>query len=625
MKKHQFLLVALLFLCTSIGAQSVKKAHKLFSLKAYAEAAKIYETQTHSFQTLKNLGDSYYFTTDMKNAIKTYRELYSKYGKKLDNEYHFRYGQALKGLQKYTEADKHLSLYYKNTINTSQFIEKTEKKTPHVFKLEALEGLGHSGNFGLAFIKNNEITFASTRDANNPNYAWNNAPYLNIYRAKIYNNEIADIKLLKGTVNTKSHESNAIFTKDGKTMYFNRTRKKKTKTSTSEIGFVNLYRAELIDGEWTNVTSLPFNSNAFNIEHPALSKDEKTLYFSSDMPGSFGSFDIYKVKIKANGAFGTPENLGNKINTKHREQFPYISDLNVLYFTSDGHEGYGGLDIFRSSKINKKYDTPINLGAPLNTHLDDFAYTINERDNTGYISSNRSGDDTIYFIKRKDNRLTKFVVEGVVQDKNSKKLLPGSLVSLFDETGTVLKDSVVNNTANYSFKIEPNKKYKIRGTCKFYIPYDVEFSTNSKGEITKNIFLNLESYADAEDRITKNEKGDTQIKLQKIFFEFNKANITSEAATVINTLVKLLKKYPEMKIEISAHTDVRGDAKYNLKLSKKRARSALNYLVSQGIQKNRLKSIGYGEMQPLNHCDKENMCAEADYDINRRCEFKILN
>ena len=203
--------------------------------------------------------------------------------------------------------------------------------------------------------------------------------------------------------------------------------------------------------------------------------------------------------------------------------------------------------------------------------------------------------------------------------------MPGSLVTLFDEVGIVLQDSIVGEKADYLFKIEPNKKYKIRGTRKAYIPQDVEFSTDSQGKVSHNIYLSLESFADAEERVKENEKGDVQVELDKIFFDFDKSNIRKDAATTLNVLVDLMKKYPSMEVEVSAHTDARGKDQYNLELSKRRAASTLEYLVSQGIDRNRLRSIGYGEMQPLNNCTKPGICSKEEYDINRRCEFTILN
>lgn len=627
MKKNIYILASLLLVSGMSLAQkgNLKRVNKLFELRAYTEAAEIYETKNRTQEVLQNLADSYYFNTSLQKAIKTYRELFVEYGDSIDIEYHFRYAQALKGTKNYKEADKHLSRYYNKSMNTKTFIDNLEKTTPHVFKLAQIENQNSSSDFGLSFYGDNKVAFASARNSENPSYSWNNLPYLDLYSATLTNNKLEDIEPFSEAINTSSHESNAVFTKDGKTMYFNRTNATRKKTDEQRIAHIKIYKAELVNGSWTNVTALPFTSNAYSTEHPALSKDEKTLYFASDMPGTLGGFDIYRVTINDDGTYGEPENLGATINTKHREQFPFVSHYNVLYFSSIGHQGYGGLDVFRSNMVNDSFDTPVNLGSSINSSLDDFAYVVREKDNRGFVSSNKSGYDRLYGFFREENMLTKYQVEGIVQDKNSDELLTGALVTLFDESDRVIQDTLVGDDAYYLFKIEPNKKYKVRGTRKAYIPQDVEFSTDSKGKVQHNIYLSLESFADAEERVKENEKGDVQVELDKIYFDFDKSDIREDAAVTLKVLVNLMNKYPSMEVEVSAHTDARGPDQYNLDLSKRRAASTLEYLVSQGINRDRLRSIGYGEMQPLNECVKEGICDDEEYHINRRCEFTILN
>ncbi|SFZ90759.1 Outer membrane protein OmpA [Flaviramulus basaltis] len=629
MKKNIYILASLLLVSGMAFAQkgNIKKANKLFEKRAYTEAAETYETKERSQEVLQNLADSYYYNTSLQKAIKTYRELFVEYGDSIDIEYHFRYAQALKGVKDYKEADKHLSKYYNKPINTFAFLEETDKTTPHVFNAEQIVNEGSSSDFGLSFYGDNKVAFASARNTENPSYSWNELPYLDLYSATLKNDTtLVDVKPFSDAINTDSHESNAVFTRDGSTMYFNRTNIIRKKTDDNRIAHIKIYKAERVDGVWINVTALPFTSDNYSTEHPTLSKDEKTLYFASDMPGTLGSFDIYKVAINDDGTFGEPENLGETINTKHREQFPFISDFNVLYFSSIGHQGYGGLDVFRSNMVNGSFDKPVNLGSSINSNLDDFAYVVKEKDNLGYLSSNRTGFDRLFSFVREVNPLTIYQVEGIVQDLNSKELLAGSLVTLFDESDTVIQDTIVADDAYYIFKIKPNQKYKVRGTRKTYIPQDVEFSTDSKGKVQHNIYLNLESFADAEERVKKDEVKDVvKVELDKIYFDFDKSNIREDAAVTLQVLVDLMKKYPSMEVEVSAHTDARGPDQYNLDLSKRRAASTLEYLVSQGIERNRLKSIGYGEMQPLNDCVKEGICEDDEYDINRRCEFTILN
>lgn len=627
MKIKIYILICLLVVSGIALAQEVKLkgADLLFEMRAYNQAAKSYETQKRTKKVLQNLADSYYYTTNLDNAIKTYKELFDNFGEDINNEYNFRFAQALKGIKDYDEADKYLSKYYNQSINTNAFIENNEKLTPHEFELKQFVNENSSSDFGLSFYNDSTVVFASARSDENPAYSWNDLPYLNLYTATLNDSIVLkDIKPFSAAINSSTHESNAVFTKDGKTMFFNRTNPERKRTEKERVAHIKIYKAEFVDGDWTNITALPFTSDSYSTEHPALSKDEKTLYFASDMPGSMGSFDIYKVTINDDGTYGQPENLGPTINTIHREQFPFVSELNVLYFSSIGHQGYGGLDVFRSNILTDGFDEPENLGSSINSSLDDFSYVLRNSYDQGYISSNRTGTDRLFGFFRKINPTTRYQVEGVVKDKNTKQLLPNSLVTLFDESGEVLDAILVGDDAYYIFKIEPNKKYKVRGKVKDYIAEDIQFSTDSEGRVQHNLNLTLESFDDAEERIKENLKGYLQIQLDKIYFDFDKSNIREDAAKTLDVLVNLMKKYPSMQVEVSAHTDARGDDDFNLGLSMRRAASTLEYLVSQGIQRSRLKSIGFGETQPLNRCVEEGICSEKDYDVNRRCEFTIL-
>lgn len=628
MKRIIYLQIGFLLYVGIINAQSLKRAHKLFESKSYVAASQVYETKRRSQDVLEKLGDCYYYNGDFGKAKLTYGELFEKYPDSvIDKEYQFKYAQSLKGNKEYVRADAYLSKYYNKEINTTALIDSLRSTTPQTFKLRQIDSTNTYSAFGLTYLGDNNIVFASIRNNDSLIYGWNNLPYLDLYRAKLSDeNKLENIVPFEESINTENHESNAIFTKDGKTMYFNRTKHiNRTKENRGRIAQVGLYKAEFIDSTWTNVEELPFSSNRYSVEHPALSKDGKTLYFASDMPGSLGGFDIYKVEIDENGDYGEPENLGEVVNTIHREQFPFISEYNVLYFSSNGHLGYGGLDVFRSNIVNNEFMRPINLGSTINGNYDDFAYVVLESEDRGYVSSNRTGQDKLYSFSREENELSVYQVEGYAKDKISGEYLPGTLVTLFDESNQVIQDAIVGDDAYYAFQIQSNKRYRVRGTRRAYIPQDTEFSTGTQGKYQYNILLSLVAYSDAEERIEKNDKGEVQVKLDKIYFDFDKSDIKEKAAITLNILVDLMKKYPFMEIEVAAHTDVLGSDEYNLELSKRRAASTLEYLVSQGIDRKRLISIGYGEMQPLNDCVEGSRCTKAEYDENRRCEFTIIN
>ena len=620
MQKNYLIGFLFLLCCFTVLAQDgkLKKANRLFENQAYVEAAEIYEQLEPSQEILQNLGDAYYFNFQMEKARKAYARLFDSYKDNLSKDYFYKYGHVLMGLNDYKEGDIILGEYLNVEINTGDFIEQLNKKVPYLYELQTVGGDILAGDFGL----NNygeKVVFSSVRNSENPDYKWNSQPYLDLYEATLFDNNIANVMPLPGKINSKSHESGAALTADGQTMYFARTNEKRIKIDDQKIAHVKIYKAELADDKWTNVTELPFSSDLYSVQHPVLSPDEKRLYFSSNMPGSLGSFDIYYVDISDDG-FSEPVNLGAAINSMHRDQFPFITDDGDLYFSSDGHQGLGGLDIFRSKRTESGFAEPENLGETMNSGMDDFAYVLNSNEPTGYISSNRDGQDRIYGFVRKENKRT-FIVEGSVRDKNSKELLPGTKVTLFNEDGSVVGEMTVGEDARYQFNTEPEKTYKIEGYKSFYIPSIEEFKTNFDGDIEYNIELEIESYEDAEEIVVEGEDGYIYIELENIYFDLDKWEIKPQAARTLDVLVGLLNKYPRMEIQLGAHTDSRNTEEYNMQLSLNRANATMQYLISNNIDPGRLTSKGYGESTPLIKCGDD--CSEDEHSINRRCEFLI--
>ena len=621
MIKNVFILVLIFMSCFAYGQKkSLKNANKLFAKKSYIEAAKIYEELDHSQEILQNLGDCYYFNYQMDKAKTVYGWLFTSYKDSIKPMVYFRYAQALKGANDYETADKILSEYLGQDINTSEFIEKLNKRVPYNYETKLVNSGSTSGDFGISYFGEN-VVFASLRNNENPEYSWNNKPYLDLYQASVSDDkDLENIIPFSDKINSKTHESNATFTADGKTMYFSRTANKQVQIGEEKYAVVKIYRADLIDDEWSDITELPFSNDLYSTQHPVLNSDNTKLFFASDMPGSEGSFDIYYVTISGNN-YGEPINLGSSINTKHREQFPFISDDETLYFASDGHEGLGNLDIYMSTLKDSLYMNPINLGATINTGMDDFGFILKDSIQKGFFASNRDGVDKLYAFTRTENKRT-FIVEGDVRDKNTKALLPGTKVTLLNEDGTIAQEMLVGEDGKYQFETEPNKVYKIEGHRSFYIPAIEEFNTNEEGKIEFNIELEIESYDDAEEIVVTKTDGYIYIELENIYFDLDKWNIKPQAAKTLNVLVDLLKKYPRMEIQLGAHTDSRSSDAYNIKLSNNRARATLDYLVSNGIDTNRLKSKGFGESQPLVACG--DTCTEDEHAINRRCEFIIL-
>ena len=620
-----YILFGILFTGLIGFSQSKRKADILYENRAYVEAAEIYAQLPKTNANLEKLGDCYYYNSEYEKAYAAYSQIKDlSIESDLTADFYIKYVDVLKGLKNYKEADNVSARMLNDPFDTESFKELLKRIIPYEYKLKSItQNIGGS-NFGLSLYED-KIVFASTLNIKNPSYNWNGKPYLDLYEAKITLGDsivLDSIQPFGKKINTTNqHESSAVFTKDGKTMYFSRNLRKRVSLDSTKIAVVSIFKAELIDGEWTNVEPVSFSSETYSTMHPALNKDETRLYFSSDMPNTLGSFDIFYVDILSDNSFGEPVNLGKAINSERREQFPYIAKDSTLYFASNGKRGFGGLDLFSSSARGDRFLDALNLGESINSEKDDFAFVVIDSLDTGFVSSNRNGVDNIYAFERiSTNR--EYFIEGVVTDKVTGKLLPNTTVTLFDEDGNIVSEMIVGDDARYKLKTEPNRSYSVEGFQPKYIPEIEFFDTNDSGNIEFNIELEIESYKDAEEIVTDDEYGNTFIELENIYFDFAKWDIKPQAARTLDVLVALLTKYPRMEIQLGAHTDSRAGFEFNLDLSEKRARATLEYLVQNGISRSRLTSKGYGETKPLVPCGDN--CTETEFSINRRCEFLIL-
>lgn len=420
--------------------------------------------------------------------------------------------------------------------------------------------------------------------------------------------------LFSRIINTYSNnEDQLTFSPDEQTMYFTRSTK-------SDTSIYKLYKVTLekdSHGNWIGEELLSINTNGYSIENPFVSPNGKYLYFSSNKPGGFGGYDLYVSKIKENGSLAEAKNLGDKINTKLDDKYPSISkDGEYLYFSSQGHDNIGGFDIFKSKLITNGYRSPINLGNTINTEYDEVAYFMASR-NKGYLSSNKSlgkGKYDIYKFSVKDVTQN---LEGVIVDKDSQIILPNTLIILFNEEGEEVARQKTTDNATYNFEVNPFETYTITIDKDGFDKVNFDFTSNIGGDKTYTKKIEL----DATKAVIEEVEDKKMLVVNNIYFDYNKWSIKEESLISLNSIALILNEYPEMKIEINAHTDNRGNANYNMKLSKKRAASALSYLVSKGINTNRLISHGYGETQPLIDCKKS--CNDSEYQKNRRIEFII--
>jgi outer membrane protein OmpA-like peptidoglycan-associated protein len=377
------------------------------------------------------------------------------------------------------------------------------------------------------------------------------------------------------------------------------------------------------ESEWENIIKLDFNDDEFSTGSPTLNVDETKLYFVSDRPESIGKTDIFVVDINTDGSYSEPKNLGPKINTIEREMFPSIDKNNVLYFSSNGHEGYGNLDIFVSKIYDNSESTPLNLGEPLNSPKDDFAYIL-RNEQMGYFSSNRKegkGDDDIYSFRVDEKIFIECLqtINGIVRNNETKELLPGALIAILDSDGKQLQITAADEVdATYTFDVPCNSTYTLVGTNDGFLRKEIEVTTvNDIGapSIKQDVFLEPEFIAVGQEIL---------VNIDRIYFDFDKWNIRKDAAEELAKVIEVMNKYPEMKIHATSHTDSRGREKYNQKLSKRRAKSTIEYLISKGIDAARLTSEGFGETKLVNKCSGFVKCTKEEHQLNRRTEFIVV-
>ena len=492
------------------------------------------------------------------------------------------------------------------------------------FSIEELKINSPGIDYGAATNAQGHLIFASTRDTGvvRRNLStWNNLSFLDLY-------EIADPrsskspKKLKGKINTRMHESSAVITSDGRTMFFTRSRENNGygKDIMSTLG---IYRAQLIKGKWSNIEDLSINSKSFSNAHPALGPGEDFMYFSSDRPGGFGQSDIYRVEILADDSMGEPVNLGRSVNTIGRETFPFLSDQNHLYFSSDGHYGLGGLDIFYWDPRDGLTAYPINLGAPLNSPADDFAFAIDSA-KSGYFSSNRPGgrgfDDIYGFIQQQPiEQVHQTLIFGKVTDKKTGEPLPNSDVTIVDSDNKQLTSLTTDNNGNYEIATARFTPFFLRAENENYL------TDEKAGDAEKRV---QEINFQLEQNIFRLYKGDDLAKalgIKMIYFDFDKAKIRPDAATELEKVLAVMQKYPEVKIQIRSHTDSRASNRYNQQLSERRAKATMEYLLQKGIGAVRLSYKGLGESQPVNECGDGKFCSEEQHQENRRSEFILTD
>lgn len=649
-------LVSTLFLGnTSVFAQAgLAQANKKYENLAYNDALKMYKdianTGYSDAELLKHLGNSLYFNGDYVSANKWYSELFNKFKDEfIEPEYDYRYAQTLLSVKDESLAEKYFKKYAKRTINSprARLISSSENDKKSL--------ITNSGRYRIDDSKinsiysdyvgsyhNDQVLFTTARDTGSfvkREFTWTGESFSNIYIADVASDgTLTDPKLFSKEISSKFNESSPIITKDGKTMYFTRNNYLGKRGYNSEfVTLLKIYRAELVDNKWTNITELPFNSDQFSTAHPTLNSKENVMYFVSDRPGGYGKSDIWKVSIKGT-EFGIPENLGPEINTDGRETFPNLTSDNELYFASDAREGFGGLDIYVVKMLPDGTYTKIqNLGEPINSSADDFSFIINKQKKNGYFSSNREngyGRDDIYSF----TELKPLVLE-CLQDLK--------VLVVDDKTDNVITKAIVlltNIKGGGKAKVADNFQYSFPNSFDCgtvlnlkvqMVGYDALEESVTLGKVSGETVVTLRLKPKkvevvkvpevVKNKIKKDDDLFKLLDLKPIHFDLDKDNIRPDATLELAKIVEVMKEYPNMKIDVRSFTDSRGKDAYNMKLSERRAKATAGWIVSQGINSSRVKFKGYGESRLLNDCINGVSCTEEEHAVNRRSEFIVTD
>lgn len=623
----------------------IHKADKDFDSHAYIDAQEVYlkvvEKGHQSPQVLQKLADTYYYTSDYKNASLWYKRLIDTYEAEVQPESYFRAALAVRTHGDLEASGKYMLKYYellgKEAPDNFDYanpavLQKLYEESQEI-AIEKVSINSDFSDFGPAFLGEEYIVFASSRDASSGKHEWNDEPFLDLYQATrdTVGDDLIEVLKLEGDINSPYHEASAVFTTNGKTAYFTRNNFKhgKAKYDESNTMRLKLFKASLQeDGSWGDIEELPFNNDAYSIAYPALNPTEDKLYFSADLEGTYGQSDLWYVTIDttanvaSDSIYGSPINLGEKINTIGRDAFPYIDENNVLYFASDGRPGFGGLDIYYTKLDSIGMPTEIkNIGAPVNGPQDDFAFIKEATTGKGYFSSNRTeekeevGPDNIYYFTEECH----LFIEGVVYDEDTDEPIALAEVTLLDESGEQIDSKAVEEDGSYNFKVPCAHNFIVKATAEGYYPKEL----HALMEDAENDILELDIPLKPIDPC----EGDLGCKLdlQPIYFDFDKWNIRADAEVELAKISEAMLLYPELMIHIESHTDSRGTESYNLSLSEKRAQSTRDWLIERGIDASRLSAKGYGESQLVNDCSDGVDCTNEEHQLNRRSMFLIQN
>jgi len=589
------------------------------------------------------MAECYYKQNDIQHA----REWYEKtlvYGNP-EPVTLFHYAQILRSSGDYRKAKEYFLIYYElvpgdqRAIILAGYCDSVLvwQDIPPVYEVKNVASLNsEQSEFGPIFYEN-RLCFTSDRIiANNyqNNYGWTGNSYLRLFYADPivdddFYNEFKEIRLAPDLFNQKYHDGPASFNHVFSEMYFNRTTlfKDKGKKELDRIRthLLKIYSTERNETRWMKPVPFFLNNDTFSVGHPSLSFDGNVLYFISDMEGGYGGTDLYLCRREGSG-WSHPVNLGSVINTFGNEMFPFVAQTGDLYFASDGHPGFGGLDLFLTRQLaNNTWLRPQNLNQPVNTSFDDFSLCIAGNNKNGVFSSNRPGgignDDLYLFRKLVEVPPEPTVIEntflsGFVKDKRT--LIPIKEATVFFLHQGTNQVVILKTDSNGFYKtlIEPGISYTGKAMHPGYISDCYLFTPDTGSRIYERLA--------PRDLLLDMLQVNRTFVLENIYYDLDNSSIRPDAEQALDKLVSIMKENP-VTLELGSHCDARASDSYNMILSQQRAESAIRYVVSKGINPDRLTAKGYGESQLVNKCRNDVPCTEEEHQMNRRTEFNVIS
>ncbi len=552
-----------------------------------------------------------------------------------DETAYFHYAKALKANQQYEKAEKVLQTYVKDGRN-DLVMEMAGKelsnlndvddltKKDNYYRIKNLEDINTPNAEYSPVFKNNYLYFTSNRDGGKI-YRSTGTPFTDLYRIRTRgaNVNLRTLEALDPLINNPTvNEGSITISPDGLSIIYAKGNTGKA-TGNNEV---NLFYTRYRNGKWLEPRPLSINEGDSWDSTPILSQDGKTLYWSSTRPGGHGGADIYSAKLNRRGRWVDIRNMGPEINTPGNEMFPFVSQDGSLYFASDGHPGFGNLDIFKATR-RRGHITVQNLGKPMNSHSDDFGY-FEFNLTRGFLASNRKGgkgDDDIYtFINDDpDLKVVNYYLTGTTvtyDDGGEKIIVSNTKVTLIGEDGTILDEDFTGEEGEFRFRVYGEENYKLLAEKTDYFTVRDNFSTMNKS-VDRSSLTEMITNVDFETEVPLERIViEKPVVLDNIYYDLDKSDIRTDAALVLDSLVTIMNDNPEIYIELGSHTDVRAEDDYNLDLSWRRARSAVSYIINAGVDAARVTARGYGESELL----IPNAANEEEHQRNRRTEFKVL-